>query len=186
VLELLGSGNIEFNILDVARVSGVHRATIHRRWPDRKILIRNALSAHQSVIDVEYTGNFPEDIRRLAFAFRDFFITPREIALIVVLASSKNLEFVKEFVSVWLKLLEKEMDLITRAQSAGEITANLDPDIVLSMLATPIMAEVLFSRIVPTDQYLEKLVAHVVQLCVPSRTSEAFTRVPAKKRSAAK
>jgi len=184
VLQLICSGNIEFNFLDVARLSGVHRVTIYRRWPDRKILIRNALARHQSVINVDYTGDFQEDLRRLAFAVRDFFANPREIAMVLVLASSKNQEFVREFLDVWQRVNDKEMALIANAKESGEIAVNVNPDIVLAMLVNPIMAEVLFERRVPADEYLDLLVAHIMQMCVPSKTPEAL-KMPAPGRKGA-
>ena len=39
-LELIKSGNLDFDIQEVARLAGVHRTTIHRRWPDRAALVR--------------------------------------------------------------------------------------------------------------------------------------------------
>jgi len=176
VLELIGSGNLEFNVPDVERLSGVHRATIHRRWPDRTSLIKLALAEHQAAIrnaiEIEYTGDLRADLRRFAVAFRDFCVNPHEVAISMVTASSKNREFVRESNDIWMPIHMEAMDLISQARMAGEIKNDVDPDMVVSMLVDPIVVETTFTRVAPSDEYLETLVGHVVQLCLSEKVAE--------------
>lgn len=65
VIELIEQEGIEFEIKAVAQLSGVGRATIFRRWPDRASLIGEALVEHVSHFEVTMTGNWEEDLRRI-------------------------------------------------------------------------------------------------------------------------
>jgi AcrR family transcriptional regulator len=165
VLDLVGAGSKGLNIQEIARRSGVHRTTIHRRWGNRVELLREALAERRSLLQIEYTGNFADDMREIAYAFRDFCKNPYEMALCSLIAATNDREFAREVYESWLPV-EHEMHVpIRAAQQKGEVRADLDPNVIIDMITSPIMAWVAFAKAVPDDVYLDKLVAYAIGMC---------------------
>src|SRR4051794_29020752 len=78
VLKMVAQGNLLFDAGDVADLSGVHRTTIRRRWPDRDALLAEAMAEHTSRFTVALSGDWPVVLRRIAFGLRDFMNDPVE------------------------------------------------------------------------------------------------------------
>jgi AcrR family transcriptional regulator len=165
VLNLIEAGHIDFELQEVARLSNVHRTTIHRRWPDRASLIAEALSEHTSRIDVQFTGDWRADITRMAFTLRDFLSDPVEIAMNTILASTNNAEFRQMIASHWSGVLKSFQTPILQAQARGEIDARHDAEILVSMMVAPIVSAIIFLKQMPDDRYIERLAAQLIKAC---------------------
>jgi len=165
VLNLIEAGHIDFELQEVARLSNVHRTTIHRRWPDRASLIAEALSEHTSRIDVQFTGDWRADIRCMAFTLRDFLSDPVEIAMNTILASTNNAEFRQMIASHWSGVLKFFQTPILQAQERGEIDARHDAEMLVSMMVAPIVSAIIFLKQTPDDRYIERLVAQLIKAC---------------------
>ncbi len=76
-LDLLGAGNADFGPVEVARRSGVSRATIHRWWPTKADLLREALALHTSSLSVPDTGVWVDGVLGLAVALLGLTIVNR-------------------------------------------------------------------------------------------------------------
>src|SRR5262245_53158337 len=81
VLRLLSEGRLNFDFQDVADLSGVHRSTIHRRWPSHDALITEAMAEHTSRLTIDLRGDWRAVTRRITFGLRDFMSDPTELAL---------------------------------------------------------------------------------------------------------
>jgi AcrR family transcriptional regulator len=165
VLNLIEAGNIDFELQEVARLSNVHRTTIHRRWPDRASLIAEALSEHTSQIHVQFTGDWRADITRMAFTLRDFLSDPVEVAMNTILASTNNAEFRQMIASHWSGVLTAFQTPIRDAQARGEIDPKHDAEILVSMMISPIVSSIIFLRRTPDDRYIERLAAQLIEAC---------------------
>lgn len=165
VLQLIEAGQIDFELQEVARLSNVHRTTIHRRWPDRAALIAEALSEHTSRIDVQFTGDWRADIRHMAFTLRDFLTDPVEVAMNTILATTQNTEFRDMMTAHWGTLLAEFQTPILQAQARGEIDARHDAEMLVSMLIAPIVANIIFIKRTPDDHFIERLVAQLINAC---------------------
>ncbi|MCO5397338.1 TetR-like C-terminal domain-containing protein [Ralstonia soli] len=165
VLQLIEAGQIDFELQEVARLSGVHRTTIHRRWPDRASLIAEALSEHTSHIDVQFTGDWRADIRHVAFALRDFLSNPAEVAMNTLLASTDNAEFREMMTGHWGTVMAVFQTPILQAQARGEIDARHDAEMLVSMMIAPIVSNIIFIKQTPDDRFMERLVAQLINAC---------------------
>ena len=92
-LDLLAEDQLDLGPVEVADRAGVSRATIHRWWPTKEELLREALTLHTSVLDVPDTGTWAGDLRALATELAAFFSDPTEVSLNAIMASGTHPEF---------------------------------------------------------------------------------------------
>ena len=177
VLELIKSNKLDFELQEVARLAEVHRTTIYRRWPDRAALVAEALAEHTSRIDVRFTGDWRADIRRMAFTLRDFLADPVEIAMNSMLAAPNNFEFRTQMNTHWDPLMARFAQPIRDAQARGEIGPKADAEILVSMILCTITAFIIFSKQIPDDDFIERLVAQTINACLDASFEHGATDV---------
>ena len=141
VIELIKQEGIEFEIQTVARLSGVGRATIFRRWPDRASLIGEALAEHISHFEVTMTGNWEEDLRRIAADLRSFFDEPAEQAFNRTLFAANSSDFNAQMTEYWAPIINKIKAPLEAARLVGEIDENTDVETVVQMLTCTLVVE---------------------------------------------
>ncbi len=168
VLNLLEAGKIQFTVLEVAERSGVGRRTVHRRWPNRLALLREALSERHYPLTTEFTDDFKKDLYRLAVALRNFSLDPHEVSLSRLLASTSDTEFRREMLTDFeTRVTKPALERFRMAQESGEIGNEVDPAIALMMLGTSIFTQSIEMRAPPDDRQLRKLVAATLRMCRP-------------------
>ncbi len=170
VLQLIQDGNLDFEIQDVTALSGVHRTTIFRRWPDRAALMAEAFTEHVSRFSLQPSGDWRKDIGRFASALQDFFNDPVERAMNRTLATSDNAMFRAQMIESWSPIMYSFRDILIKAKIRKEIDASIDPDIIVIMTLAPLLLDTLFGRdlsgaFVDFGNRAEKLVSHVIALC---------------------
>lgn len=170
VLELIQNGNLDFEIQDVTALSGVHRTTIFRRWPDRAALMAEGFTEHVSRFSLQPSGDWKKDIGRFASALQDFFNDPVELAMNRTLMTSDNAMFRAQMIESWSPIMYTFRDILIKAKIRKEIGASIDPDIVVIMTLAPLLLDTLFGRdlsgaFVDFGNRAEKLVSHVIALC---------------------
>lgn len=143
VLKLVEDGNLDFDIQEVSAISGLHRTTIFRRWPDREALIAAALSEHLSHFTVPVTGNWQIDLRRIAFTLRDFFLSPAELAMNRLLVRTTNDDFRRQVFEIWMPIIDSIQDTLQEAQRNGEISNKIDYEILVGMLTSTLLTRTL-------------------------------------------
>jgi AcrR family transcriptional regulator len=168
VLDLLAAGKTEFTVLEVAERSGVGRRTIHRRWPNRLALLREALAEHHQTLKVTFCGDFAEDLYRLAAAFREFSMDPHEMAINRLLATTDEAAFREEVDADFAaRVTESALERFRQAQAAGDFSREVEPRIAWMMLSSTLFTLCFMARSPPDDGELRVLVDAMLRMCRP-------------------
>lgn len=162
VLSLIESGRLDFELQDVARLSGVHRTTIYRRWPDRAALLAEALTEHTARLEVPRCDDWRAGLDTMARALRDFLADPVEIAMNGLIAASGHADFREMSARHWEPVLMRLQQPLDEARQRGEIPLGVDANTLVSLLLGGILTPIMFARQVPDDAYLARLVAQLV------------------------
>jgi AcrR family transcriptional regulator len=173
VLDLLAEGNSSFTLSEVAERSGVHRSTLHRRWPTRESLVEEALTLHTSAIEVPDLGAFADDMLALAHVLAEFFARPTEIAANRALAVHLDPEADRATINVWSSMTPELTRPFVRAIDRGEIAADTNPGVLLVLLTGPLVMCPVFMQAVPAPWYVDELALAVIRAAKPSPAVEA-------------
>lgn len=166
VLKLIGDGNLDFELQDVAALSGVHRTTLFRRWPDRGALIAEAMAEHVARVSIDLTGDWQVDLRRIAYGMRDFLSDPIELAMNRMLAITDNELFHDQMARHWAPILARFQEPIRNAQQVGQVASQVDAEMVVTTLITPLLSHCVFLRQAPDDAFVDRLIAQIAMGCV--------------------
>ena len=142
----------------VAKLAGVSRATLHRKWPDRDDLIRDALMSFAEVsVSTPDTGDVRADIVELLCAMGAILETPVGRALV----RSSLLDGNGPVRRVGRHVLEDRLaafqDRIDAAMLAGELPA-VDAAFLNTMLSAPVFIHVLRSGEPLTRVFAQRIV----------------------------
>jgi AcrR family transcriptional regulator len=169
VIQLIEREGIEFEIQAVVRLSGVGRATIFRRWPDRASLIGEALAEHISHFEVAITGNWEEDLRRVAIDLQTFFAKPSEQAFNRTLFATNSSDFSAQMTAYWAPIINKIKAPLEAARLIGEIDENTDVEAVVQMLACTLVIESLVPTFSNKANLIDILISQLRRGLVPGR-----------------
>jgi AcrR family transcriptional regulator len=162
-LQLISEGRLLFDVQDVADLSGVHRTTIRRRWPDRDALLAEAMAEHTSRLAVVLTGDWRRVLRRIAFALRDFMNDPIENALNRLLAMTDSEDFIALVVRQWSALFDDLAVPFLDAQKRGAIRKDADVRMVVLTFASTMLTLNVYNRRAPSDATVERLVKQALR-----------------------
>jgi AcrR family transcriptional regulator len=163
VLKMVKNGNLIFDIQDVAELSGVHRTTIRRRWPDRDALLAEAMTEHTSHLAIDLSGDWKSVVRKIAFGLRDFFTDPMEDTLNRLIAVSANEDFTRLVRDHWLQIYQKLAAPLAEAQKRGRLAVDVDIPVVLRILSATIWIRFAYSRERVDDEFVERLVQQLIR-----------------------
>lgn len=163
VLHLLSEGRLDWDFQEVADLSGVHRSTIHRRWPSHDALIAEAMAEHTSHLKVDLKGEWRAVTRRIAFALRDFMSDPTELALGRFIPISENAELTDVVSRQWGELLEELAKPLLEAQARGSIRKDADIQMIVLSLASTMMTLTIYNRRAPSDATAERLAKQAIR-----------------------
>jgi AcrR family transcriptional regulator len=164
-LDLLqSSGFARLTVEGVAERSGVHRTTIHRRWPTRAALVAESLlEVSAAQVAVPDTGSLRTDLRRFAREIRDAITTPLARALVSALAESRAAgeigEVAKRF---WEARFAATRVIVERAIERDEIPKRTNPRFVVEALGGPIWFRVFVVSEPADNAFLYRLVDAVI------------------------
>jgi AcrR family transcriptional regulator len=162
-LELLAGGQADFGPVEVARRSGVSRATIHRWWPTKADLLREALALHTRSLVVPDTGTWAGDVRAFARRLAAFFADPVEVAQNALMASGVHADYTAAVLQHYGPIFEDWRGMIDRAKERGEVDAGVDADAVLLTLSSPLLVVPLLYRRPVSKQELAGVVDVVLR-----------------------
>lgn len=134
VLHLLRQGKLNFEIQDVVALSGAARATVFRRWPTRRDLLREGLSAHAAEFLIQHSGDWRADFRTNLTRWRDFLRNPSELALNKIYLSSDDAAVKAEIWSIFEPLIEGFALPLKAAQARGKIRADVDVSVAVDSI----------------------------------------------------
>ena len=172
VLSLMKAGRTDFEIQEVSALSGVHRTTLFRRWPDRAALFAEAMDEHVARVSLQSTGNWERDLRTIAFQMRDLFKDPVEISMHRMLVASDNAAFVQQMVDHWTPLIDASVDILTSGQRARALSNGVNAPMVVRMLLSTLLAQTLFSRAPIKDAFVDDVVDQIIRGCESARHRE--------------
>jgi AcrR family transcriptional regulator len=152
-------------LAEVARLSGVTRMTLHRRWGDRDALIKSVLAELHTSFYIDYTGHLEKDLGLIARTIRDFCANPAQMTIVTMMAFSNDAQFMTGVRQIWDPIHNHLVAAVSRTKQARRFSSRVDMGLIVSMLQSTIITEALLNKTVPTDKYLERLVEHVLRAC---------------------
>ncbi|MEU9499121.1 TetR/AcrR family transcriptional regulator [Streptomyces sp. NPDC048196] len=164
VFEELGDGGFAALTMEkVAHRSGIHVATLYRRWRSIEGLVCDLLTELSSDVPLPDTGTLPGDLHALARSISAFYGEPRMRRLIeaVVSAAARDPQVAGVLRSFFGERLALAGQMVERAVARGELPADTDPEQVMSALGAPFYYRILIARR-PVDPALAESAATAV------------------------
>ncbi|MEU6959969.1 TetR/AcrR family transcriptional regulator [Streptomyces chrestomyceticus] len=149
VSEELGEGGYAALTMEaVARRSGVHVATIYRRWRSVEGLVCELMADLSGGIPLPDTGTLRGDLRALARSIAAFYTEPRYCGLLeaVVSAAARQPEAADVLRQFFDRRLRLAGAMVPRAAARGELPGGADPDEVVAALGAPFYYRLLIAR----------------------------------------
>lgn len=165
VFEELGeSGFGGLTMEKVAQRSGIHLATVYRRWRCVEGLICELLTELSSDVPLPDSGTLSGDLRALARSIADFYGEARVRRLIeaVVSAAARDPQVAAELRTFFDERLALAGRMVQRAVGRGELPPDTDPVQVMSALGAPFYYRILIARR-PVDRDLADSAATAVR-----------------------
>ncbi|WP_435602736.1 TetR/AcrR family transcriptional regulator [Streptomyces sp. bgisy130] len=147
----------------VAQRSGIHVATLYRRWRCIEGLVCELLTELSSDVPLPDTGSLPDDLRALSRSIAAFFGEARMSALIeaVVSAAARDPQAAAVLRTFFGERLTMAAQMVRRSVDRGELPADTDPEEVMSALGAPFYYRLLIARR-PVDRRLAESAATAV------------------------
>ncbi|WP_310725763.1 TetR/AcrR family transcriptional regulator [Streptomyces sp. N2A] len=164
VFEELGAGGFAALTMEkVAHRSGIHVATLYRRWRSIEGLVCDLLTELSSDVPLPDTGTLPGDLHALARSISAFYGEARMRRLIeaVVSAAARDPQAATALRSFFDERLALAGQMVERAVARGELPADTDPEQVMSALGAPFYYRILIARR-PVDPALAESAATAV------------------------
>ncbi|MFJ8675843.1 TetR/AcrR family transcriptional regulator [Streptomyces sp. NPDC093589] len=164
VFQELGQGGFAaLSMEGIAQRSGVHLATLYRRWRCVEGLVCELLADLSAGVPLPDTGTLPGDLRVLARSVAGLYADERMRSLIaaVVSAAARDPQAATVLRDVFDDRLKLAADLVRRAVERGELPADTDPEAVMAALGAPFYYRILIARR-PVDPALAESAATAV------------------------
>ncbi|WP_019357459.1 TetR-like C-terminal domain-containing protein [Streptomyces sp. AA1529] len=149
----------------IAQRSGVHAATIRRRWRTVEGVISDLLSRSGGTIPVPDTGSLRQDLHALARSLADFYTDPRNQRLVeaIVTAATRDPGAAEVLKTVFGGRVRHVASLVDRAAERGEVAPDTDGFEVIAALGGPFYYRLLMLRR-PVDANLARTSAETAYL----------------------
>ncbi|ARF56479.1 TetR-like C-terminal domain-containing protein [Streptomyces gilvosporeus] len=164
VFEELGHGGpAALSMEKVAQRSGVHLATLYRRWRCAEGLVCDLLNWLSADVPLPDTGTLPGDLRALARSIGTFYADERMRSLIeaVVSAAARDPQAATALRDFFGERLVLAGEMVVRAVERGELPPDTDPEKVMAALGAPFYYRILIAR-GPVDTALAESTATAV------------------------
>jgi AcrR family transcriptional regulator len=161
-LELLGEHGYDGLTMEgVAARSGVNKTTIYRWWPAKDALLGAALLDSSLLeLTVPDTGTLRGDLLGLTeHVLRLLATEPTATVIAGALAASAGRPHLAELAKTFFAdRLAKEMVVFERAERRGELRADVDPMLVLDLLAGAVWSRVVIRQAPVPEDFAERVV----------------------------
>ncbi|MFI9050642.1 TetR-like C-terminal domain-containing protein [Streptomyces sp. NPDC053427] len=164
VFEELGQGGFAaLSMEKIAQASGIHLATLYRRWRCVEGLVCDLLTGLSAEVPLPDTGTLEGDLRVLARTIAAFYADERMRSLIeaVVSAAARDAEAATVLRNFFAERLPLAGRMVDRAIERGELPADTDPEMVMTGLGAPFYYRILIARR-PVDMALGESAATAV------------------------
>jgi AcrR family transcriptional regulator len=146
--DLLVEGGFDAVSVDaVAERSGVHRATVYRRWADVGGLLADVLAA--ATTDgwrPPDTGSLRGDLRAVNREVHAALTGGSPITTALIAATFRSPPAADALRTFWLGRFERCAEIVTRAVRRGELPGPVDPEELLVAATSPLYFELLLLR----------------------------------------
>ncbi|MFJ9849119.1 TetR-like C-terminal domain-containing protein [Streptomyces sp. NPDC101150] len=176
VFEELGEGGFATLAMEkIAQASGIHLATLYRRWRSVERLVCDLLTELSADVPLPDTGTLEGDLRALARSIGAFYGDDRMRSLIeaVVSAAARDPQAATALRSFFADRLVLAGQMVNRSIERGELPADTDPELVMAGLGAPFYYRILIAR-QPVDMALSESAATAVWAAA---RAGAYTRV---------
>lgn len=166
---LAESGFEALTIEGIAARAGVGKTTIYRRWPNKDMLLVDAIAGLVTTEDpLPESGVIREDLIRVVRRIRDNY-GAGPIGRVLPALLSAQLTRPEFCEAVRASIVEPRragvLALVERAVERGELRPGTDPNIVVDLVTAPIFyAQVVFGRL-PSPHDIEVMVDAVLDGC---------------------
>lgn len=167
--ELADNGFDGLSVDGVAARSGVHRATVHRRWGDVGGLLADALddSAGDDWTPPD-TGSLVDDLAAINEEVRQALVAPRSVTAAVIAASFRSVPAAAAMRRFLEDRYTRAAAVVHRAVARGDATEGTDARTVLIAATAPVYHQVLLLGDVPDEaaarRYAELAASTVARL----------------------
>ena len=164
-LALLREQGDAFSIPQVAARSGVHDATIYRRWGTRDALIVDAIRSHLgATVPVPDTGSLAGDLTAFLQHSVAFLASPLGTQLVRATIGAESPAVENPRATYWPQRLEEIGVMVERAVARGELPRGRLAETILTaeLLLAPLYFRLLVTR-GPLDEALAQQVADFVK-----------------------
>jgi AcrR family transcriptional regulator len=165
--QLAETGYARMSMDAVARRAGVGKAAVYRRWPSKQAMLIDLVgtAVRRNVPEVPDTGSLAGDVR----GFLDVIVAqaadPRtmRIALDVLVETTRTPELANALQDVVAQPRRAAAAaVLTRAIDRGELSADLDRELGLDLLISPLLVRLLLAPDRVDDAYLTRLTKVIV------------------------
>ena len=160
VVDALGDGGIySLSVEKVAKLAGVNKTTIYRRWGTiEELLVEVLIATAEAEVPVPDTGSYEGDLLSLAQAIRDAVSNPGGRVLLGSMWSSSGARLSEIAGQWWTNRVAVMASVVAAAQDRGDATTSSTPAELLERLAGPIHLRSGLIRSPMTDAELDRLV----------------------------
>lgn len=163
VLAFLEEGAADFGVSEVAARAGVHRTTVHRRWPTRAALLGEALTLHYSRVTVPMTGDFAADLRALAHQLARHLAEPTQRTLHGMAIAGGETGFIELLRTHWFPLRRRMAALVRSGIASGQLRADTDVDAFIQLVLGPLVMNPLFTWAVYAPRHIDTIADAVLR-----------------------
>jgi AcrR family transcriptional regulator len=172
-LELLAEEGFQgLSIEAVAARAGVGKTTIYRRWSSKEELVIDAISEVQVNLSMVETGNFRNDLMALfKTAYQGMTANPFLGQLVgkIIGEYQNNPEIFQVFLKqLIIPRFQHFYDLVEQAKAREEIRKDIDPALVMDLVAGSLYFHWIVTRYVvpasstPPDEWVEQMIDAVM------------------------
>ncbi|MFF3227091.1 TetR/AcrR family transcriptional regulator [Nocardia suismassiliense] len=152
--ELTEHGYDALSIDAVAARSGVHRATVYRRWHDVGGLLADVFdAASQQPWEPRDTGSLRGDLAALNQEIQDSLSEESSIAVALIAVSFRSEEAARALRRLWEDRYAQSEIIIQRAVQRGELAPEVDARALLIAATAPLYHQLVLLR-TPPDSHL--------------------------------
>lgn len=163
VLDLLVAGGADgCTFRAVADRAGVERSTLYRRYPDRWVMMIDALVALAAAdVVADVAGDFRAELRSVLGKLATVLDSPLGSALMIVAAELHGNSGVDVWQSYFRHRLEQLAPMFNGAVERGELGAGVDREALITLAAGPIYFRIFISGRPVDDKLIDAILDSV-------------------------
>ncbi|MFR9774079.1 TetR/AcrR family transcriptional regulator [Nocardia sp. SC052] len=158
----------------IAARAGVGKPTVYRRWPSKGAVVLDAVIEAVPPAPFPDTGDIERDLRSWLYGIVDLLADPKRGPLFAGLVGAAQHDH--ELAAAWRERLyrptrRENVERLCKAKADGQLP-DLDPDLIIDLLAGPVWFRLLVVGERPTRQLADKALRLVIGASARSAKSE--------------